>query len=86
LEFDVPNELFTYWDTVATARESYRNKTNYYFSGKTKELSAHDVSNMIKRWLAEIEFLEEKNRKCNIKLVYNADCLRNSSRSCCNLI
>mmetsp|Transcript_27642 Transcript_27642/g.39532 ORF Transcript_27642/g.39532 Transcript_27642/m.39532 type:complete len:1235 (+) Transcript_27642:139-3843(+) len=55
LPFDVPAELFTYWDSVATAREDYRNKTNYYFSGQTTELPAQDVNAMVKRWLQEID-------------------------------
>jgi len=53
--FDVPAVLFKYWDSVATAREKYREKVEYYFSGKTTELTAADVSEMIERWLAEIE-------------------------------
>lgn len=52
---DVPKELFTYWDTVATARESYRAAVDKYFSGETLELSASDVSAMIERWMGEIE-------------------------------
>jgi len=53
--FDVPDELFTYWDTVATAREKYRAKVEYYFSGNTTELNAAAVSAIVGRWLSEIE-------------------------------
>lgn len=52
---DVPDELFIYWDAVATAREEYRAKVEYYFSGNTTELAAKDVSSIIDRWLKEIE-------------------------------
>ena len=52
---DVPDHLFNYWNTVATARENYRSKVEYYFSGDTTELSAKEVSDMITRWLGEIE-------------------------------
>jgi hypothetical protein len=52
---DVPKELFSYWDTVATARETYRASVDKYFSGNTTELSASDVSTMITRWIGEIE-------------------------------
>lgn len=52
---DVPAQLFTYWDTVATAREEYREKVKYYFSGETTDYTAEDLSVMIERWLAQIE-------------------------------
>lgn len=52
---DVPKELFSYWDTVATARETYRASVDKYFSGNTTELSASDLSAMITRWIEEIE-------------------------------
>jgi len=55
LSFAVPNELFTYWDTVATARETYRQKVEYYFSGETVTLSSDDVSSMINRWLEQTD-------------------------------
>ena len=53
--FDVPSELFTYWDTVATAREDYRSKVSFYFSGNTTEYDAGTLSNMIERWLREMK-------------------------------
>lgn len=52
---DVPSDLFNYWNRVATARETYRSKVEYYFSGQTTELAAKDVSDMISNWLAETE-------------------------------
>jgi hypothetical protein len=55
LPFDVPNELFTYWDAVATAREDYRAKVEYYFSGNTTALTADAVSAIVDRWLSEVE-------------------------------
>jgi len=51
----VPDVLFNYWNAVATAREKYRAKVEYYFSGETTELAAKDVSGMISRWLGEVE-------------------------------
>ena len=55
MSFDVPEVLFNYWNTVATAREHYRSKVEYFFSGKTTEYSAKEVSTMIDRWLKEIK-------------------------------
>ena len=55
LSFDVPPPLFKYWDTVATARENYRSKVEYYFSGAVTTLSAKKVSSMVTRWLDQIE-------------------------------
>jgi len=55
LSFDVPQPLFEYWDAVATAREQYRSKIEYYFSGETTTYTAKQVSRICKRWLAEIE-------------------------------
>lgn len=55
LSRDVPDELFQYWDEVATARETYREDVHYYFSGKTAEISAKELSSMVGRWLKEVE-------------------------------
>jgi hypothetical protein len=55
LSLDVPLELFEYWDVVAAARESYRNDVQYYFSGDTVAYSASKVSDIVSRWLDEIE-------------------------------
>ncbi len=55
LSFDVPAELFTYWDTVATAREDYRAKVNDFFSGETTSYEADALLTIVDRWLAEIE-------------------------------
>ena len=55
LSRDVPSDLFDYWNTVATARETYRASVKYSFSGSTTELTASDVSSMISRWLAQID-------------------------------
>ena len=55
LPFAVPEPLFEYWDIVASARENYRNDVQYYFSGNTTALEAEDVSDMIGRWLDQIE-------------------------------
>lgn len=55
LPLDVPDELFKYWDVVASARESYRNDVQYYFSGNTTEIAADEVSAMVARWLEQVE-------------------------------
>jgi len=55
LLFDVPEELFNYWDAVATARENYRKSITYYFSGDTTELSADAVSSILGRWMTQVE-------------------------------
>jgi len=52
---DVPKPLFEYWDTVAAARENYRNDVQFYFSGNTTTLEAQEVSDMVARWLDQIE-------------------------------
>jgi hypothetical protein len=51
LPLDVPDDLFHYWDIVAAARESYRNDVQYYFSGNTTEIAAHNVVSMLDRWI-----------------------------------
>lgn len=53
--FTVPQHLFDYWDSVATARESYREKTKITFSGSTVSLSPARVASCLERWLAEID-------------------------------
>lgn len=55
LSYDVPEELFKYWDVVAAAREDYRNNVQYYFSGNSTSIPASDVSDMVDKWLEQIE-------------------------------
>lgn len=52
---DVPQPLFEYWDEVATARETYRDDVEYYFSGNTTTYTGAEVSDMLKRWIDEVE-------------------------------
>mmetsp|Transcript_14919 Transcript_14919/g.27164 ORF Transcript_14919/g.27164 Transcript_14919/m.27164 type:complete len:1254 (-) Transcript_14919:191-3952(-) len=52
---DVPDELFKYWDTVAAARETYRNDVNSYFSGNTTEISAEDAIEMLTNWFDQVQ-------------------------------
>ena len=52
---DVPDELFKYWDTVAAARETYRNDVQYYFSGDTVEISAEDAMLMLSNWYDQVQ-------------------------------
>eukprot|EP00957_Ditylum_brightwellii_P212059 15366916-Ditylum_brightwellii.AAC.1 len=51
----VPSALFDYWDTVATAREYYREQTRVIFSGMTKEWPAAEISVILSRWINEVE-------------------------------
>lgn len=55
LPFDVPAELFNYWNNVATARENYRDNVGLHFSGETRAIPASDVSSMIGTWINEID-------------------------------
>jgi len=55
LPLDVPPELFTYWDSVATAREEYRDQTRYYFSGKTKTYGAKKMVSMLQQWIEQVD-------------------------------
>ena len=55
LPLDVPDELFHYWDIVAAARESYRNDVQYYFSGNTTVIPAHNAVTMLDRWIDQVE-------------------------------
>mmetsp|Transcript_17204 Transcript_17204/g.39751 ORF Transcript_17204/g.39751 Transcript_17204/m.39751 type:complete len:1215 (-) Transcript_17204:108-3752(-) len=57
---DVPEPLFQYWDKVATAREEYRAKVTYYFSGETVSYTGSEVSEMLKRWIEEIDLGVER--------------------------
>ncbi|KAL7537680.1 hypothetical protein ACHAWF_005870, partial [Thalassiosira exigua] len=52
---DVPEELFKYWDTVASARETYRNDVQYYFSGNTTTISAEDAIEMLTNWFDQVQ-------------------------------
>lgn len=51
----VPTHLFDYWDSVASARELYRNKTKIVFSGSLVSLSPGKVASYLKKWLDEID-------------------------------
>jgi hypothetical protein len=55
LSFDVPPELFNYWDVVAAAREDYRNDVQYYFSGNETSIPAEEMLTMLNRWIAQVE-------------------------------
>jgi hypothetical protein len=55
LSFDVPKELFNYWDVVAAAREDYRNDVQYYFSGNSTKLDAKTLVSYVDRWLDQVE-------------------------------
>uniref|UniRef100_A0A7S2VZP1 Uncharacterized protein n=1 Tax=Eucampia antarctica TaxID=49252 RepID=A0A7S2VZP1_9STRA len=55
LESEVPQELFDYWDTVATAREEYRETVSKYYSGETSSLTSTEVITMIEKWIEQVE-------------------------------
>jgi hypothetical protein len=55
LSADVPEPLFKYWDTVAAARETYRNEVQYYFSGNTTEISPEDAVEMLTNWFDQVQ-------------------------------
>jgi hypothetical protein len=55
LPLHVPVPLFEYWDVVAAARENYRNNVETYFFGNTTTLEATTVSDMIGRWIDQID-------------------------------
>jgi hypothetical protein len=54
-EKDVCDELFEYWDNVATARETYREETKLTFSGRTVALAANTIIQNLKVWIREID-------------------------------
>ena len=57
---DVPEELFTYWDKVASARETYRNSVQYYFSGEKTTISAEDAIEMLTNWYDQVQIGVER--------------------------
>ena len=52
---DVPFDLFSYWDKVATARETYREQTKILFSGKTTTINSGTAAESLERWEREID-------------------------------
>lgn len=63
----VPEELFKYWDAVATAREKYRSEVTYYFSGTTTEISAEDAITMLTAWFDQVQLGVERAIKIGSK-------------------
>jgi hypothetical protein len=51
----VPAPLFDYWDSVASARELYRNKTKVVFTGSLVSLPPAKVASYLEKWLDEID-------------------------------
>ena len=45
----VPQDLFEYWDTVAAAREKYRDAIKFTFSGETDTYEADELVGILKR-------------------------------------
>jgi len=52
---EVPYELFSYWDNVSTARETYREKTRIHFSGKSVLMNHSLTVDSLKLWAREID-------------------------------
>lgn len=55
LKATAPDELFQYWDSVASAREDYRDAIRTQFSGETLELSPEYLLSFFDSWLVQIE-------------------------------
>jgi hypothetical protein len=51
----VPQPLFDYWDSVATAREDYRSSVKRGFSGETLTLVPDEIIPMLRSWIKEID-------------------------------
>jgi hypothetical protein len=51
----IPWELFSYWDSLSTAREVYRDRVKITFTGKTVTVDARKAILSLERWLAEID-------------------------------
>eukprot|EP00457_Paulinella_chromatophora_P000691 gb/GEZN01000691.1/.p1 GENE.gb/GEZN01000691.1/~~gb/GEZN01000691.1/.p1 ORF type:complete len:1158 (-),score=206.55 gb/GEZN01000691.1/:370-3381(-) len=54
-KFESDKDTFAYWDTVATARETYREITKTTFKGTTIPLPTEVVTNMLKRMIIKVE-------------------------------
>lgn len=46
---------FTYWDTVSTIRENYREKTRFHASGEVSKLSALSLKEILDAFLTKLE-------------------------------
>lgn len=55
LSADVPAGLFEYWDTVATAREKYREATKITFSGKIQTLTPNTAGDYLDKWMEQVQ-------------------------------
>ena len=54
-ELHVPRHVFKYWDHVARARETYREKTKITFDGSTKLLATEEIQAVTSAWIEEID-------------------------------
>jgi len=64
---DVLDELFKYWDTVASTHENYRNNVQYYFSGNTTEILANDAIEMLTNWYDQVQIGVKRAMKIGSK-------------------
>jgi hypothetical protein len=51
----VPRSRFNYWDRVASARETYRERIRVVFDGETKTVDAKYLKSTIDAWIKEME-------------------------------
>lgn len=52
----VPDKLFMYWDSVATAREEYREKVRFSFTGVEVEYQTDTILRLLESWMNQVEF------------------------------
>uniref|UniRef100_A0A7S2LQM3 Uncharacterized protein n=1 Tax=Leptocylindrus danicus TaxID=163516 RepID=A0A7S2LQM3_9STRA len=55
LLLDVPQELFSYWDKVSTAREEYRSLVAFEFSNATQTIESSNLIQILTRWIKEVD-------------------------------
>ena len=63
MNFTVPEELFSYWDSATTAREKFNKKVKYSFDGETHSYTPTELSVILKRWILHTEIGLERAMK-----------------------
>ena len=63
IDVNVPKEHFEYWDAVATAREEYREKVKFTFSGETYSYPAKELTSILKRFIYHTDLGFERAMK-----------------------
>jgi len=67
IDLNVPEERFTYWDAVATAREEYRDSVKYTFSGSTYSYPADELTSILKRFIYHTDLGLDRAMKVSTK-------------------